>query len=223
MQQLPPEDFLYIEKSCYEHKFDSGTKNGIFWMTSNRLRIDTLLEIVLPPKQFWFVSIGTRTGEYTISKDLSSWPKDLMCGKFFVVESENVQPGGSFEFPPLVKMNCIAGHPCLEDSDSWTLFAELKATFYICASFVGVATISHARAHIDQVLQSEQFCSLEFEEQSRLRQVKKKFWLATGPETGPETCIEPGCKRLRSRIAVRCIRHQWQWGEQFSSTGFKHL
>ncbi len=36
---------------------------------------------------------------------------------------------------------------------------------------------------------------------------RQSFWKNQGPECGPETCVEPGCDRLRIRLAVRCFVH----------------
>ena len=43
----------------------------------------------------------------------------------------------------------------------------------------------------------------------RRKRARKTFWAELGPECGPETCVETGCNRLRIKLAIRCLEHQF--------------
>ncbi|MBA3856532.1 MAG: hypothetical protein C0507_06425 [Cyanobacteria bacterium PR.3.49] len=53
-------------------------------------------------------------------------------------------------------------------------------------------------------------CILQIQQYfGRREQARKKFRRELGPECGPEKCAQESCNRLRIRLAIRCLEHQF--------------
>jgi hypothetical protein len=52
------------------------------------------------------------------------------------------------------------------------------------------------------------------------REEKSSFFANLGPECGPEKCLQPNCDRLRIKLAVYCLQHQFDglWCKRNPST-----
>jgi hypothetical protein len=51
------------------------------------------------------------------------------------------------------------------------------------------------------------YCQVLF---SLRQSARASFEAELGPECGPERCDEPGCDRLRMKLAIRCLQHQFE-------------
>jgi len=227
----PPEDFLQIEENNYRHIFDSGIKDGIPWLTSNRLAIESALELIAPPKPgLRILAKGRELGLPSKAFELSDvvverWPDINFCANFFVLPSD-------FKARQLLLVNqeltdffySVEARPAYsEDELLWYLMAALKPLFHFATQFQGLSMATADSNVITKVLNSDRFLSAESEEFERLREQRIYFWQTVGPECGPEQCIETDCKRLRVKVALRCITHQYQWGEATGLKAFEHM
>ena len=60
----------------------------------------------------------------------------------------------------------------------------------------------------DRFLTRELLQEMETLHRQATTESRAQLWSDIGPECGPEVCVEPGCDRLRIRLAVRCFVHQ---------------
>jgi hypothetical protein len=65
------------------------------------------------------------------------------------------------------------------------------------------------RADLKRLVEDDRFQHAAENHKVHLREQREEFWLAVGPEVGPELCVEPQCHHLRIEVAVRCIEHQF--------------
>jgi hypothetical protein len=59
------------------------------------------------------------------------------------------------------------------------------------------------------LVNSERFTNTSERRKAELESSYEEFADEVGPEVGPESCVESDCPRLRIRLAVRCVFHQY--------------
>lgn len=223
MQTEPPEDFLFVEEAEYKHEYETGIKNGFYWLTSNRYMLDDAFKLIpIPSAGFRLLGPGAeldnRDRTFVLTKVRKQWPATFMFGRLLALDCSISK---SLLTPVLNDLHVVFSeeiHDCKNSPKLWSIIERLNPKHYFCTRFLGLCLATRDVDSYKRVLSSTTFRDIEASTHNRLREQKHEFWNAVGPECGPELCIVQDCSRFRIRNAVRCIRHQYQWGTSRSGS-----
>lgn len=223
----PPEDFLFVDENEYKHIVDTGLRGGYFWMTSNRLRmLDVFRSIEAPDSGFRLLSSGAHSNDsnktWVLSAIRHRWPNNIYNGAIFVLAPTAIKSSLTSYLADLTKFFLPEGLDC-HDEMIWSLILDLKPILYLESKYCGITLITGDIKWFKRMTNKSFIHAVEAKERTRIRNAKYDFWTQIGPECGPEHCAISGCNRLRVRLAIHCIKHQYEWIEGSGLKGFEHF
>ncbi len=230
----PPDEYLVVHPQLYKHEWWQGKREHFHWLQSKHFTCSHFFNAVPAPASGCRILVSMRTdyppycqtmGWTDMGQDIASSPvlshwDDLKVGEegvgFLVVPSTAKVQQISPMFSGLTVFDKHYIHlGSTEDQEIksfWTTLGSLEPLMYLVDGFV-FTIISPDKDVIEQLIESHSFGSLEARRHEQARQRLQNLWHSIGPECGPETCVEPGCGRLRIALAIRCFVHQLSGGE----------
>jgi hypothetical protein len=155
--------------------------------------------------------------QHGLSPIMHHWPQLIFTGNgeaLFVLDASSTLSNIDMI---LDKYGELDGYEQLDDlslpkiRQFWDHVNLLNPVFYVC-DWTLFSFISRSETDFATFIESNSFQNIEAklkaDANSQRLSLWKYYWDAIGPECGPETCVQPGCDRLRIHLAIRCLRHQ---------------
>lgn len=226
-------EYLALRDWKFEIDLEEGNHGDFFWLRCPQLADVELFNIVdLPQEQFRVV---------VPFWDGSSGAHNYRHERYWRMVGDIAVSDISYELPPRLdgtsNAQLILEHP-LEDAEiiaSLSDFEEPQTSLHLdddetesfwriiqrinpyCYFSYGVhdrdfTFVARGERLCRQLVDDAPWKEIENEAKEGAINRSKVLWENIGPECGPELCIEPNCKRLRIKLAVRCFLHQIEWG-----------
>jgi hypothetical protein len=237
MHNIPPE-YLSVDPESIRHKWTRGNRGKYFWLQSDEYFFRDFL-LVLEQSRDSVPALAVLlpgcegSDDYCekhlhwkrLSEDLCLSPaiSDLAQLRFAIDgDAFLIFPSSRNSTELAADLNKLAGRinlfqrthiilgPVEDDAVTqfWDSLDVLAPTLFIDFTFE-FTLVTPKESILQAVITSNGFTGIEARMMKQSIEGKRKAWEQLGPESGPETCVEPGCDRLRIQRAIRCYGHQF--------------
>lgn len=222
-----------LDVAKMRHEFERGLWKKYAWLRSNHLvcwdflssidlsagirlvlieyggaRLSTCDLRFLLAKEGWQISPG-----YALSPILRSPPRIHWTGEGDIVIGlrKTVSTDLIFSHSKLLSKFHTAGFISGDCSRFWRAIETLEPEFYV-SDREQLSVVLPSSERLSDFINSAKFRNTEKRVRAKFCRERMRLWNLLGPETGPESCIQPGCGSLRISLALRCAEHQRLWG-----------
>jgi hypothetical protein len=212
----PPESFLHVDEHFYRHSFSRGRRGSYIWLKSNRFHSYDAFKIIRPPKGGYCVlseanvdgNANGKLSRLNFSRVLH-FDYDFVFGLTFVFPANMTEHGrcaierdGAAIFSGQAQLDPVTNQKLWE-------FILRYRPIYAWRGEGDFWIATNRRTDMKSLVDDDRFQRAAEHHREFLRNERENFWRSAGREVGPDVCVEPHCKHLRIKLAVRCIEHQY--------------
>jgi hypothetical protein len=221
------DDWLNLKDWQFELHVDEGHHKNHYWLYSPELSTIDALSIVTMPEEFCVLAteydgVGAgymyssqgwaSIGKYVLSPPVSKLPH-IYDGAQYAIMIVDKQKNRSEIEPLLAGFKDHYGDPA--KNANFEAFQKAIETInpYLYISYCGdkrgegLFLLMRGSKALEQFQATDEVKTVGDKSRAAMIEHRRALWRSLGPESGPETCNQPGCDRLRTPVSKKCFIH----------------